>query len=48
MACARAVEGTAPRNHSEEGGCGLCERPRDHGSLGGQAKERGMLYGAGG
>jgi hypothetical protein len=34
MACARAVRGTAPRNHSEDGGCGLCERPRDHGSLG--------------
>ena len=34
--------------HSEDGGCGLCERPRDQGSLARQAKERGMLYGDGG
>ncbi|KAF1926452.1 uncharacterized protein M421DRAFT_93994 [Didymella exigua CBS 183.55] len=40
MACARAVEGTAQEPQGEDGGCGLCERPRDHGSLGGQAKER--------
>ncbi|KAF1361057.1 hypothetical protein EJ07DRAFT_154420 [Lizonia empirigonia] len=41
----QAVKGTAPRNRSEDGSYGLCERPRDHGSLCGRAKERGMLYG---
>lgn len=46
MACARAVEGTAPRNRRVKMAAVVCVSDPGIMDLGRQAKERGTLYGA--